>query len=120
MVNVHVGVFAFGESVRVIASTSGHFMNADDLTRLRVDDRNDGKRVSPEVGFTILAVSSIDECLHMSTVGVISFIKTTIGPWLNNNVESLRKVELGNSLLEECRVSADVADIIKLLTVGVC
>ena len=38
----------------------------------------------------------------MSAVGVISFVKTTIGPWLNNNFESLRKVELGNSLLKEC------------------
>lgn len=56
----------------------------------------------------------------MSAVWVISFVKTTIGPWLNNNFESLGKVELGNSLLEDYRVSADVADIIKLLAVGVC
>jgi len=56
----------------------------------------------------------------MSAVWVISLVKTTIGPWLNNNFESLGKVELGNSLLEDYRVSADVADIIKLLAVGVC
>jgi hypothetical protein len=37
----------------------------------------------------------------MSAVGVISCVKTTIGPWLNNNFESLRKVELGNSFLED-------------------
>ena len=78
-------------SQTVTLSTSGKFVNADDLTFVSIHDWDQRKRVSVEVrvGVAVSVVLSKDETLEVTAV-LVCEIEASVWPWLDDDFEPFR------------------------------
>ena len=84
-----------------------------------VEDRDQRKREGVEVGVGILVACILgeNETLEVAAAFVL-FVKTTVGPWFDDNFVVIRDVQVGDSLLEFRIGFADIDENLELFAVS--
>lgn len=97
----HTGLVGLGGKV-IIASTGRKLVNSNDLLLGPVHDRDQRKRVGVEVRVIVLlaCIGRENEALKEAPI-LICDIQSAIGPRLDNDLESWRKLKLLDLVLKE-------------------